>query len=315
MRNRNFNMKMRYTLLVIFLLIIISFYFFQTPEKEFEEIYPYEDSVLTSLLSFRKVKLKKIENNGNTWEYYYSDNGGKEETILFIHGTGGAYDIWWQQIESLKDKYNIISITLPPVNTLRAAAEGLVEVLDYEKIAQTHVVGTSMGGYIAQDLMYHYPSRISKAVLGNTFPPNDIYKKENKNLRIIMPLIPEWVIMYLFRENVSEKIIPASENSKLVESYLHEQYYGYMSKKQIIGRFDIVLEYFELKQNPETETKMIPKLIIESDNDPLINEVLREKIKILYPEAEVFVFHEKGHFPYLNQAQKYAQVLDLFFRK
>ena len=308
-------MKMRYTLLVIFLLVIISFYFFQTPEKEFEEIYPYEDSVRTSLLSFRKAKLKKIENDGIIWEYYYSDNGSKGETILFVHGMGGAYDIWWQQIESLKDKYNIISITLPPVNTLKAATEGLVAVLDYEKIAKTHVVGTSIGGYIAQYLMYHYPSRISKVVLGNTFPPNDIYINENKNLRKILPLIPEWVIMYLFRKNASEKIIPASENSKLVESYLHEQYYGYMSKKQFIGRFDIVLEYFELKQNPDTEMKIIPKLIIESDNDPQVKEVLREKLKMQYPEAEVFVFHEKGHFPYLNQPQKYTQVLDSFFRK
>ncbi len=305
-------MKMRYTLLVIFLLIIISFYFFQTPEREFEEIYPFEDPVRTSLMSFRKTKLKKIELNGITWEYYYSDNGRKGETILFIHGMGGDYDIWWQQIESLKDKYNIISISLPSVSTLKAASAGLLAILDYEKVAQAHIVGTSMGGYIAQYLMYHYPGRIDKAVMGNTFPPNDIYMQENENLRKLVPLVPEWVIMYLFRKNVSDKIVPASENSKLVESYLHEQYYGHMSKKQFIGRFDIVLEYVELVQNPETKT--ISKLIIESDNDPLVGELLRERMKLQYPEAEVFVFHGKGHFPYLNQPEKYTQVLELFLR-
>ena len=48
--------------------------------------------------------------------------------------------------------------------------------------------------------------------------------------------------MKTFRNNVSEKVVPTSENSNLVEAYLHEQYSGIMSKKQFIGRFDIVLD-------------------------------------------------------------------------
>jgi pimeloyl-ACP methyl ester carboxylesterase len=114
-----------------------------------------------------------------------------------------------------------------------------------------------------------------------------------------------------FRSNVQEKVLPASNNSKLVEAYLMEQYYGHMSKKEFIGRFDIVLEKLDLKKSLASDT--IPKLIIESDNDPLVPPILREKMKMQYPEAEVVTFQSTGHFTYLNEPEMYLQHLRSFF--
>ncbi len=80
-----------------------------------------------------------------------------------------------------------------------------------------------------------------------------------------------------------------------------------MSKEQFIGRLDVVLDSFETGYS--TVQQNVPNLIIESDNDPLVEPVLQNQLKELYPEAEVFVFHGKGHFPYLNEAEKYSEVL------
>lgn len=51
-------------------------------------------------------------------------------------------------------------------------------------------------------------------------------------------------------------------------------------------------------------------MILESENDPLISKVLRERLKITYPTATVHTFHAVGHFPYLNQAQAYTEQID-----
>ena len=54
-------------------------------------------------------------------------------------------------------------------------------------------------------------------------------------------------------------------------------------------------------------------LIIEADNDPLVEAVLREGLKEAYPGAPVETLHEVGHFPYLNQAGAYSEILQSFF--
>ena len=191
------------------------------------------------------------------------------------------------------------------------AIGGLIAILDAEGVDKVNVIGSSMGGYMAQYFLKKYPQHLEKVVFGNTFPPNHIYSAENGRIRKALPFIPEWVIMKIFRKSLLKNIVPHSENSPLVEACLLEQYYGQMSKKQFIGRLDIVLRYFE----PEfsEEHKNIPKLIIESDNDPLIKPVLRQKLKELYPDAEIFTFHNKGHFPYLNRPEKYTEILKNFF--
>lgn len=224
---------------------------------------------------------------------------------------GGAYDIWWQQISALKANYRIISITLPEVHSLAGAVQGLLQILKEEGIDKVHIVGTSMGGYIGQYFLQAQPNKVEKLVLANTFPPNHVLKEKNAGLRRWIPYLPEWFIMRGFRKNVAEKVVPTSENSPLVAAYLYEQYSGYMSKSQFIGRMDVVLDYFEPDYN--IAHIGVPKMIIESDNDPLITPDLQQALKKLYPEAFTFTFQGKGHFPYLNEPDNYAGLLEKFF--
>lgn len=76
-----------------------------------------------------------------------------------------------------------------------------------------------------------------------------------------------------------------------------------MSKAQLVGRYYCVIEKFV------TPTPTIPVMIIESDNDPLVELTLREQLKATYPDATVYTFSGAGHFPYLNHAQEYIQLL------
>lgn len=146
--------------------------------------------------------------------------------------------------------------------------------------------------------------------MGNTFPPNDLLKEKYSSIRKVVPLLPEWFIMKQFRDDLSTRVTPFSENSPLVYAYLAEQYHGEMSKSQFVGRIEVVLGEFE--RDYSVSQKNIPKLIIESDNDPLIPPDLQKELRTIYPNAQVFTFKDKGHFPYLNEAGKYTDVLHSF---
>ncbi len=271
--------------------------------KDFSTLYPYDDEVKRSLLEFRRQPLTTLKIDGVEWEYLTTGDG---RAVLFLHGMAGAYDIWWQQIDALKHDYRIVSVTYPAVDSLKKMGEAIIRILEKEGIEKVSLVGTSLGGYLAQYLVAKYPERVEKAVFANTFPPNDLFEKQNRILTWAMPFFPEWLIMYSFRRNLAKKVIPASQNSEIVKAYLLEQSFGKISKEQFIARYRCVIDKFKPTSHD------IPLMLIESDNDPLIPLELREELKRLYPFQKVYTFHGKGHFPYLNEPGIYTRLLGDF---
>lgn len=287
----------------------LASYFIPLPTPSFDSLYTKVDTASKSLKEFRARPLKKILLDDLTWEYYAGGTGDK--CILLIHGMGGTYDIWWNQIQFFETEYKVISYTLPDeVHSLEECKNGLMTILNQEGIEKVMVIGTSMGGYIAQYLIETDPDRIEKAILSNTFPPNDLIEKTNGFTRKTIPILPSILVEKLAERNLKKVVIPASENSELLEAFLLSVPF---SKKSLANRFDILTDSFVPDRLDEKKMR-IPKLIVESDNDPLIDPELRSALKILYPESLVYTFRNKGHFPYVNTVKEYNEVVEAFLK-
>lgn len=298
--------KYRYRLIWVAVALVII-YFFPSPQKTFNGLYHgYPSAQVDKLYELRGLPLSTLEVDGEDWSYLSIGKGNR--TILFLHGMAGAYDIWWNQIDVLKDSFNIISITYPPVDNLADMGKATMAILDKEKIEKVNVVGTSLGGYFAQYLVATYPNRVERAVFGNTFPPNTIIEKENKINHWLMRIAPHWAVMSALRTNIKQKVIPPSGNNEVLKAYLIEGTYR-TSRSQLLARYSCVIDKFK----PAANTT-IPILIIESNNDPLISPVLLASLKKLYPTAPVVNFGEEGHMPYVNKSKEYSQVLKGFLR-
>lgn len=101
----------------------------------------------------------------------------------------------------------------------------------------------------------------------------------------------------------------AAGHSELVLAFLTELSIGRMSKAQFVARYHCVVERFV---TADPRTLRIPLLIIESDNDSLVEPILRDQLKATYPRATVHTLHQIGHFPYLNEAERYTQLVEAF---
>ena len=286
---------------------IIVIYFLPVEQFEFEELYTYEDNVRISLNEFRKEPNKLITFKGQSVEYYSSGVG--DTAMLFLHGMGGSYDIWWQQINHFKGKNQIISFTYPEVKTLKDLSHCIILILENEKIKKVNLIGSSLGGYLAQYFAENYPEHVLKMSLGNTFPPNFENKNKNASLAFMMKLLPEWVVIKMIRKKYNAEVVPAAGNSLLVKAFLNELLGQRVDKKAFISRYDCVVDTFTLNKSLH-----IPVQIIESDNDPLVSENLRKQLKQSYPNALTITLNGKGHFPYLNDADRYNQVLNDFLK-
>ena len=103
---------------------------------------------------------------------------GQGEPLLLITGLGATIDIWDPTLlAELAADYTVIvfdnrgmgGTTAPPgefsIEQLADDAAGLMRALGFE---QAHVLGYSMGGYVAQELALKYPQRVVRLVLMGT---------------------------------------------------------------------------------------------------------------------------------------------------
>ncbi len=104
---------------------------------------------------------------------------GAGAPVLLIHGLG--YGRWgWAPLESrLTKRFTVISFdnrgigassTPPGPYTAKEMAADAVAVLDSAKLDRVHVVGTSLGGMVAQELAIGWPDRVDRLVLMSTTP-------------------------------------------------------------------------------------------------------------------------------------------------
>ena len=171
-------MNRKWWVLITLVLVVLVVYLWPTSRPSFDSLYASAPpDKVAALKAFRaELPPAQLEVDGVTWEYLSTGNG--EQAILFLHGMTGAYDIWWQQIAALRGNYRIVSVTYPAVDSLAELERGVLAILDQEGVTKFNVVGSSLGGYLAQFLVARHPERVSRAVFANTFPPTTSYKEE-----------------------------------------------------------------------------------------------------------------------------------------
>lgn len=295
------------------LIILLILYFIPIEKKGFLDLYQKKDNIREEYILLQNQPLKNLMKDNADWKYYFQKSKNPNSpTILFLHGMTGGYDIWWQQIIFFQKEFHIISYTLPKqVDSLKEAINGILEILQRENISKVILVGSSMGGYIAQYFLKTNPKKVQKVVFGNTFPPNTYFKNQNDFKAKMIVILPSILFDYLAIQNFKKVIFPTSLNSEPLKGYL----LSFSNPKiQFLNRYKIITDFFEIEPRSKEEIQ-IPKLILISKNDPLVPEFLREELLKVYPESEVYSFEEEGHFPYVVDAKKYNQIVLNFLKK
>jgi 3-oxoadipate enol-lactonase len=109
--------------------------------------------------------------NGITLNY---EVHGEGEPLLLINGLADDISAWVNQIEAFAQQHTIIAFDNRGIGdsdmplgdyTTAQMAEDAIGLLDALAIDRAHVLGTSMGGMIAQELAIAFPERVAKLVL------------------------------------------------------------------------------------------------------------------------------------------------------
>lgn len=104
---------------------------------------------------------------------------GSGPTVLMLHGIGGGHLAFAPQVESFASSgYRAVAWDMPgyghsaPIEpyTFKGLAESCIALIDGLKCEHVVLVGHSMGGMVAQEVVARRPERVSRLVLCGTSP-------------------------------------------------------------------------------------------------------------------------------------------------
>jgi len=104
---------------------------------------------------------------------------GAGAPLLLVHGLGYARWGWEPVLEGLARSFDVIlfdnrgigeSDAPPGPYTVAELAADAIQVLDEAGVERAHVLGTSLGGMVAQELALSHPERVDRLVLACTTP-------------------------------------------------------------------------------------------------------------------------------------------------
>jgi 3-oxoadipate enol-lactonase len=222
-------------------------------------------------------------------ELYYEEHG-TGDPLLLIMGLAADSQAWMFQIPDFAKRYRVIAFDNRGVGrsskpagpyTIHEMADDTVGLLDALKIEKAHVVGVSMGGMIAQELVLRNPERVRALVLACTYPEPDADIERTRtftveqfggsvdssggihvDLKALNPMMfLQQLLPNVFNQSFIEKELP-----KLMQVFSGALQYGF-SMEAILGQVGAVMTH---KATDRLHRIASPTLVITGDADRLV---------------------------------------------
>jgi maspardin len=246
---------------------------------------------------------QRIAIGGREWGYVRVGDSGP--ALLLIPGTLGRGDIFWQQIEALRERARIVALTYPGSGGIAEWAGDVAELCRRLGLDRVTILGSSLGGYLAQYFTAAHPSIAERLIAANTLhstadiatrPP---YSSDLDNAPIDELRAGFGRGLGLWRESHPDQ-------GDLVDLLMAEVG-GRIPEPELRTRLNA------LKHAPELPPLEMPReqvATIESADDPLIPEAVRSAVRARLNPIAAYRFAWGGHFPYVTRPGLYLSLLE-----
>ncbi len=245
------------------------------------------------------------------------DSQGDGVPVLLIHGLGYTRQGWGPLRERLARRYRVISFDnrgigeseIPPgPYSVGQLAGDAVQVLDEAGVERAHVLGASLGGFVAQVVAADRADRVERLVLACTSPGGvDSYPLPEQTMRLMgeAPSLAPEVALRRFVENA---VATGASPELIDEIYSYRQQHspdpgGWAAQAGAGAAWDA---------GDRFERIAAPTLVVAgtADNvvDPRNSDLLAERI----PGAQLEWIEGAGHMLFWERAEEFAGIVERF---
>ncbi len=241
------------------------------------------------------------ESNGT--KIYFEVRGTSGPPLVMIRGfaspiwtwNGVDHDLASDHVTVVLDNRGVGRSSVPR-GTYNAAcmADDVATVLNHAELDSAHVLGTSLGGMIAQELALRHPRRVRSLVLVGTTPGNTGG----------FPLRPQGVLAL-----AAASVAPAQIRSRLV-AYATLSPAARIAKSKaddssadtpprtrtaLAGLVGQAFAIFGHKAGERLASIRVPTLVVHGEFDNLIDQKYARQLAQIIPAAQLETWSEAGH--------------------
>jgi pimeloyl-ACP methyl ester carboxylesterase len=232
----------------------------------------------------------------------YYEVKGEGEPLVMIMGLAGNLD-WWdpQMISEFSKYFKLILFDNRGAGrsdmgqkpfSIKLFADDTAGLMDALGISKAHVLGFSMGGMIAQELVLNYPEKVEKLVLCSTFcgakkgvlpPPQPVPLDD-------LEANPRKVMEFMARAIFTEEFI--KNNPQVFEDMVQRMLRAPISKEAFLKQYYAIMEFDTYDRLPQIG---VPTLILHGKKDillPVENAIIMAQ---RIPKAKLIIFENAGH--------------------
>jgi 3-oxoadipate enol-lactonase len=253
----------------------------------------------------------------------YYEIHGKGTPLILITGLGGTCDTFRTILNVLARHYQVIlfdnrgsgrtTVTEETYST-KQMADDVYELILKLNLNKPDILGYSMGGYIAQELVLAYPDSVNRVILSNTMAENN-YRNYHliKSLSLMyrqnvdIKLINRFFAHFLY----SNKFISDKENFDLLMEFVDNYPYA-ITAEGFINQAEACMNHNALARLSNVENEV---LVISGAKDFMIPLEESEKMFRQLTNSTHVVMKDIAHAPMLENRSEYSSLILKFLNK
>jgi pimeloyl-ACP methyl ester carboxylesterase len=251
----------------------------------------------------------------------WAEQEGAGDDVVFISGLADEGACWVDQVAGLNDRYRVTTFDNRGVGrsatpdgefAIAAFSADTAALMDALGIERAHVVGSSMGGAIAQELALAHPERVRSLVLNGTWCRGDRFLHEifrnwmwsaekADSIRDFLVTVNLWCFSpRIWNEGVMDEWVAAAEASPYAQSV------------DAFCRSTLALIAHDTADRVAGISA--PTLITVGDLDLVLPPRFSQELAERIPNARLVVIPDVGHQPFQEVPADYNVLLTDFWQ-
>ena len=258
----------------------------------------------------------------------YVDVGSGPNAVVFIHGLGGCWQNWLENLPAIAAAgYRTIALDLPgfgrsnmpsePITITRLArtVDELCGELGLETVS---IVGNSMGGFTAAEAAIRHPSRIDRLVLVDAAGISSALGRNWLSERVGRILVTgaiggaaprdrEKAMKLMTRPGLVQIGMGAvARHPTLLSRDLVAEQLGSVGAPGFMPALEAIIGYDFTDRLSEITC---PALVVQGDQDVLVPIGDAHEFAARIPDATTLILHDTGHVPMLERPATFNRAL------
>ncbi len=251
----------------------------------------------------------------------YVDLGGGERAVVFVHGLGGCWQNWLENLRPFAEAgHRVIALDLPgfgrsamPVEpiSITTFARTVDDLCAHLGLGPVALVGNSMGGFTAAESAIRHPERVERLVLVDAAGISTALYRTWASERVGRFLVtggaigepgrrdPEQAKRLLRRPGYVQFVMGAvARHPTLLAKDLLAEQLGSIGAPGFMAAFQAILDYDFTDRLGEIAC---PTLVVQGTDDVLVPLGDAHEYARRIPKAAALILEDTGHVPMLER--------------